>query len=168
MKMRLAATGVLVGLALLTSLPVHASGQVRSGIAMDRATLQAERQSIVAANLPLTDAQAKTFWPMYNEYRGELGKLGDRYVNLVLEYAKNDPTLTDVQANKMLDDFLAIQKEELKVKSAWAPKFRKALPGKVVTRFYQIENKLDTIVRYDAADQIPLVELDKDKKPAQP
>jgi hypothetical protein len=150
---------MLTGLVLCTAAPVFA--QARHDIATDRATLQADRQAIVAANLPLTDAQAKTFWPMYNEYRGELGKLGDRYVDLVLDYAKNDPTLTDAQASGMLDEFFNIQKEELKIKTSWAPKFRKALPGKVVTRFYQIENKLDAIVRFDAADQIPLVELQK-------
>jgi hypothetical protein len=58
----------------------------------------------------------------------------------------------------MLDESLAIQKEELKIKQSWLPKFRKVLPAKAVTRFYQIESKLDTILRYEAATQIPLVE----------
>jgi hypothetical protein len=35
--------------------------------------------------------------------------------------------------------------------------FAKVLPGTKVARFYQIENKLDAVVRYEMAGQIPLV-----------
>jgi len=31
------------------------------------------------------------------------------------------------------------------------------LPGKKVVRFYQIENKMDAVLRYDLAAQIPVV-----------
>ena len=51
-------------------------------------------------------------------------------------------------------------KDEVKVKTAWVPKFRKVLSPKLVTRFYQIENKLDAMLRFDAVDRIPLVEDD--------
>ena len=36
--------------------------------------------------------------------------------------------------------------------------FTKVLPGKKVARFYQIENKMDAVIRYDLADEIPVVE----------
>jgi len=79
----------------------------------------------------------------------------------VLDYAKNAETMTDEQAAKMLDSYLAIKKDELKVRSAWVGKFRKALAPKAVTRLYQIENKLDAMIMFSAATEIPLVE---DKK----
>ena len=135
--------------------------QERHDIELDRATIQSERQSIVAANLPMSEEQAKAFWPMFREYRAEMAKLGDRAVNLVLDYAKNLETLSDAQATAMLDEYLAIQKDESKIKSAWVPKFRKILPSTAVTRFYQIENKLDAIIRIAAAEEIPLVETPK-------
>jgi hypothetical protein len=150
---------LVIGLALVAFSPAQA--QVQSDIATGRAELQTERQAIVAANLPLSEAQAAAFWPVYREYRVEMQKLGDRMLNLLLGYAKNFETLTDEQATAMLDDFLAIQKDEIKIKSDWVSKFRKILPPKAVTRFYQIENKLDVLVRLEAADQIPLVEHEK-------
>ena len=145
-----------IGLALAALSPAVA--QVRSDIAADRAQLQSERQAIVAANLPLMEEQAKAFWPVYRDYRAELQKLGDRMVELVLSYAKNSEALSDSQATAMLDESLAIQKEETRIKADWVPKFRKILPTKSVTRLYQIDNKLDALLRYDAARQIPLVE----------
>jgi len=136
-----------------------AAAQVRSDIAAERAELQSNRQAIVAENLPLTEGEAKAFWPAYREYRGEMQKLGDRLVELFLDYAKNSESLSDSQATAMLDSYLAVQKDEAKIKSDWVPKFRKILPPKVVTRFYQIDNKLDAILRFDAVDRIPLVRI---------
>jgi hypothetical protein len=150
---------LVIGLALIALTPVYA--QVHSDIAADRAQLQSDRQAIVAANLPMSEEQAKAFWPMYREYRGELQKLGDRLVDLVMNYAKSYESLSDPQANDMLKNYLAIQKDEIKIKSDWASKFGKVLPPKSVLRFYQIENKLDAVVRYEAADQVPLAETEK-------
>jgi hypothetical protein len=146
---------MLIGSALVAI--AAAGAQVRSDIAADRADLQADRQVTVADNLALTDEQAKAFWPIYREYRGEMQKLGDRMVDLFLDYARNAESLSDAQAATLLDDYIAIQREEVKIKSAWVPKFRKVLPPKLVTRFYQIENKIDAILRYEAIDRIPLV-----------
>jgi len=36
--------------------------------------------------------------------------------------------------------------------------FAKTIPGRKVARFYQIENKIDAVVRYDLAATIPVVE----------
>ena len=33
-----------------------------------------------------------------------------------------------------------------------------ALPGRKVMRFYQIENKMDAVLRYELAETIPVVE----------
>ena len=146
-------------LALAAFTPANA--QVQTDLAIDRAQLQSDYQAIVALNLNITDEQGKTFWPLYREYRGEIQKVGDRMVNLVLEYGKTIDSMTDEQSTKMLDNYLAIKKDELKVRSAWVPKFRKALPPKAVTRLYQIENKLDAMIMFGAAAEIPLV---RDKK----
>ena len=149
---------IVTACALASGAFAQEEAAVRQQLATDRATIQADRQAIVAEALPLTDDQAKAFWPLFREYRGEMEKLGDRAVDLMLDYAKNMDTLTDEKAAALLDEYLKIQRDEIKVKQAWLPKFRKVLPPKTVTRFYQIEGKLDTLLRFEAAAQIPLVE----------
>ena len=76
----------------------------------------------------------------------------------MIDYGKNMDILTDEKAAALLDEYLKIQRDEVKVKQSWVSKFRKVLPAKTVTRFYQIEGKLDTLLRFEAAAQIPLVE----------
>jgi len=149
-----------IAVACLMASAVFAQGeaQVRQQLATDRATIQADRQAIVAEALPLTEEQAKAFWPLFRQYRTEMEKLGDRVMDLMIDYGKNMDTLTDEKATALLDDYLAIQRDEIKIKQGYLPKFRKILPAKTVTRFYQIEGKLDTLLRFEAAAQIPLVE----------
>jgi len=147
----------LTGL-LLAALGTTVFAQVHHEIELTRSEIQTDRQAIVAENLPLTEEQSKAFWPLYRDYRVELAKLGDRYVALITDYAKSYDTLTDEQAKAMLDEFFAIQKKEIQIKTDWAPKLGKVLPPKALARFFQIENKLDAIIRFGLADEIPLVE----------
>jgi len=156
--MRMSTRIALLSVAVLLAFAPAALAQVQHEIALTRAEIQTERQAIVAENLPLTEEQAKSFWPLYRTYRGELAALGDRYVKVIENYAKTYETMTDVDAQAMLDELFAIGKEELKIKTSWIPKFSKVLPGKAVARFYQIENKLDAIVRVELAAAIPLVQ----------
>jgi len=153
-------TIVFVAVLMLFAAPA-VRAQVQSEIALTRADIQTERQALVAENLPLTEDQAKVFWPMYRTYREELAKLGDRFVALIEDYAKNYETMTDPQASTMVKEFLKIQKEEVAIKTAWVPKFEKILPAKAVARFFQIENKLDLIVRTEVSAEIPLVAHEK-------
>ncbi len=128
-----------------------------AAMTMTRAQIQAERQSIVAVNLPLTEAQAQAFWPLYREYTSAVAAVGDRMATLILDYAEHYEAMTDEKAAAMLKDWLKIQQDQTRLKADWAPRFGKILPAKLVTRFYQIENKLDTLVMLDLVDGIPLM-----------
>lgn len=127
-------------------------------IAQVRADIQKDRNAIVGAAMDLTDAQAGPFWELYAQYRAARKPAADRIVALITDYAKTAGTMTDDQAGKLLDEMLAIQKTEAATKAEWAAKFKAKLPGKVVARFFQVDNKLDTIVNFQLAAEIPLVQ----------
>lgn len=123
-----------------------------------RADLQADRQAVVAENLGLSDTEAPAFWPVYREYRGELDKLGDRWVTLIGNYAAKYDTMTDEDANTFFDEWLSIEKARADLRNKYVKKVRKVLPGKKAVRYFQIENKLDAVVNIGLASQIPLVD----------
>jgi len=60
-------------------------------------------------------------------------------------------------AKKLLDDALAIEDAEVKLKRSYVPKLETALPAAKVARYIQIETKIRALVRYELADKIPLV-----------
>jgi hypothetical protein len=129
----------------------------RDEIEVTRSSIQTQRQKIVAAAMGLPEAKGQAFWPMYREYRQEMAKSGDKMVGLIENYAAKYDSMTDADAETLLKDFISIQKQELDTKSKWMKKFKEVLGGKDLARFYQVENKLDTIVRYDVTQAIPLV-----------
>ena len=75
---------------------------------------------------------------------------------LVTDYASGYDTLTDAQATALMTEHLAIQRDVVKVKEKYRARFEKAIPAKLVLRFYQIENRLDTIIQVEALSAIPL------------
>jgi hypothetical protein len=124
---------------------------------LTKSVISTQRQAIVAENLNLTEAQGKIFWPLYREYGAEMDQITDRKMKLLEDYAHKYEGLTDEEAASVMTNYFAIQKDELKAKEKWFGKFSKELPMKTVTRFFQIEYKLDAIVRVEMTQMIPLV-----------
>ena len=126
-------------------------------IELTRSAIQAERQAILATNLELDEKESAVFWPLYEEYRKALEPAINTRVELLNKYFASYETLTDKEATALLNKHLAREQEVLKVRSAYAKKMNKSLSGKTVARFFQIENKMDLIVEYELAGEIPLI-----------
>ncbi len=148
-------------------MPAPAAGQeakpeageqdITSEIELTRTAIQARRQALVTSAMDLEPKEAEAFWPLYREYRAEMMKVNDRFVKLVTSYLESYDNLSDQQAIRMLDDYLAIEKARTSVKTKYVPRFRKVLPARKTARFFQVENKLDALINAQLAADIPLV-----------
>ena len=121
-------------------------------------TIQANKKALVAVNLELEDAEAKAFWPVYDRYEGDLSSVSNRFVKLIEDYTANFATMSDEKASQIVEDFLAIERERAEVREKYLEPFSQALPGRKVVRFYQIENKIQAVFRYQLARNIPVIE----------
>ena len=61
------------------------------------------------------------------------------------------------KAKSIADQYLTEEADRAKLRRTYLDEFAKALPGRKVARFYQIENKMDAVIRYDLAASIPVV-----------
>jgi hypothetical protein len=120
--------------------------------------IRANRKAVVAVNLKLTDDEATKFWPIYDRYQKEINAVGDRLVALIGDYTQNFRDMSNDKAMKLVDDYLAVEADRVKVRRAYVEEFAKSLPGVKVARFYQIENKMDAVIRYELASTIPVIE----------
>ena len=145
----------LVGLAPLG----RAQDKPADNMQILRDKIRADKKLVVAANMELTEAEAKGFWPIYDQYQKDLAKLNQRIVNLLDSYADDyrNKSLTDDKAKKLIDQALAIEQAEANLKSTYAPKLGKVLPVRKVARYLQIENKIRAVIKYDLAAGVPLV-----------
>jgi hypothetical protein len=130
--------------------------QVAEDIRLTREMINNERQALVTRGMDLTPDEMQRFWPLYHEYRLETLKVGDRIVALITMYADNYQSLTDNAADELLTEFVRIEEERARLKAQYLPKFKEVLPARKVVRFYQIENKLDTVILAEMAQTIPL------------
>jgi hypothetical protein len=120
--------------------------------------IRANRKALVAVNLRLTDDEAVKFWPAYDRYQTEVNAVGDRLIKLVENYTASFPDLSNDKAMKLVEDYLAIEADRVRVRRAHVPEFAAILPGRKVALLYQIENKVDAVLRYDLAATIPVIE----------
>jgi hypothetical protein len=58
----------------------------------------------------LNDADAKAFWPLYREYSTNQQTLGDQRVSVIKDYAAEYDTLTDAQADGLMDRMVKFDK----------------------------------------------------------
>jgi hypothetical protein len=116
-----------------------------------------DRRDIVKANMLLTNSEAARFWPIYDEYRAEIHKLGDRRVKLITDYAANRNAMSEDEAMRLLKEALDIDKEKLDIQGDYIKKFSKELSARTTARFFHIESKLDAIGDAARAARIPLI-----------
>ena len=125
-----------------------------------RQKIHGDKKLVVAQNLQLTDAEGAKFWPVYDAYQKDLQGINQRMAAAIVAYAdayKKGPVTNEV-AKQLLDETLAIDDAEAKLKSSSAPKILAALPAMKAARYIQIENKIRAAVRYELAAGIPLVQ----------
>ena len=125
-----------------------------------RQKVKADKKLLVAANLDLTDAEAKGFWPVYDAYQKDLQQINQRLAKAIASYADayNKGPISNETAKTLLSESLAIEEAEVKLKQSYVPKLEAVLPSAKAARYLQIENKIRAMIRYDLADGIPLVE----------
>ena len=151
---------VILCVVALTAAPAFAQDKpadTNMQILLDK--VKADKKLVVAANMDLSEAEAKGFWPIYEAYQKDLQLVNDRLGKMIVAYADayNKNTLTDAQAMLLANEALSVDHDELTLRKTYAAKLVGVIPAKKVARYLQIENKIRAAIRYDLAKGIPLV-----------
>jgi hypothetical protein len=162
---RLAAIGLAGALAGFTPMALAqtkaASGdKPASNLEIVHEKLKADKKLIVAKYMELTESEAKRFWPVYEEYQNNLQKIHERMGSLLKSYAAEyrGKSLTDEKAKKLIDEWLAIERDDAAQRKSQVPNILKALPAKKAARYLQIENEYRYLMNYDLASTVPLAQ----------
>jgi len=120
--------------------------------------IRTDKKLFIATNMQFTESEAKEFWPVYDAYQAEIGKLVEREIKLIEDFAANYETMSNEVAKKLLNDSLFIDSNHLKLRQSYLAKFRGVLSDKKVARYYQLESKIDAVFEFELARKIPLVQ----------
>ncbi len=150
---------IALGLMLSFGLVMFAQ-QTESYVEVMRSALKTEKKAMVAEVMTFTPEEAELFWPLYNEFQGKLYVTNTKYVKIVNEFAANFDNMTDEKALDLVTRMSSYDGELLKLKKTYIKKFSKIIPPTKVLRYYQAENKIDMIVKYEMASSIPFLETE--------
>ncbi len=150
--LRTIALGTLLGLSVAFAGSILPNNELQLGLLAQAA----QKKLVVLANMHLQGDKKERFGNLYDEYQKSLTELRVKKLQLIRRYAKEYTRLDDKTADRLLNDWIRIQKETLDLKSKYLSAFRKILPPSLVLRFYQIENRLDLLQEARVSAMIPL------------
>ena len=128
---------------------------IDSTIALVRANMQADRTALITSGMKFNDKESAVFWPIYQQYEYDRSKLDDRRVAVIKEYVHKYPDLTDAEAKAMATQMLECNLQLAELKKKYYRKFNKVLPALTVTKFFQLERRVDLMMDMQVEASLP-------------
>ena len=128
---------------------------IDSTIAVVRANMQADRTTLITTGMNFNDKDAAIFWPIYKQYQYERSKLDDRRAEVIKQYTQKYPNLTDAEAKTMAQEMLDCASRLGELKKQYYKKFNKVLPALTVTKFFQLEWRVDLMMDMQVEASLP-------------
>ena len=141
-----------------------AQGNAADATDMDalRAAVRADKKAFVAKMLQLTPAEAKRFWPVYDNYNRIADDANRRRSLAVQAIVTLDKPITDLYAKNLANELIAADEEEARARRTLTNRLMRGVPTRIMpprkaARYLQLESKIRAMQAYDIASGIPLV-----------
>lgn len=160
-RITLAALLIMQGAAFAQTMaqpPPSQGGVSDQDIQLLRKNLRDQRKQLVAANLPLTGAEAEKFWPIYDQYVSDLVKINGTKYALIKQYVDQKGALTDEQADSAVKQWLGVDQSVGELRTKYVPQFRSVLSAKNTALFYQLDRRIQLMIDLQLASSIPLIQ----------
>jgi hypothetical protein len=127
-------------------------------LALMRQDIQSIRKKLVGDNLDLTVTEAAKFWPVYEEYSTDFGKIDEDGSVIVKEYSESFGLVTDEQADNLIRRWLDTDIDAARLRQKYVPIIRAVLSGKKAATFFQLDRRISMMMDVQITSQIPLLQ----------
>src|SRR5215469_6875738 len=128
---------------------------IDSAIALARANMRLGRTALITTGMNFTDKDGAAFWPIYHQYEYERSRLDDRRSAVIKEYTQKYPNLTDAEAKAMAEQMLGCESRLAELKKKYYKKFNRVLPALTVTKFFQLDHRIDLMMDMQVEASLP-------------
>lgn len=129
---------------------------VQEYIELLRSGVVHQKDEIMGAVMALDVDQSAKFWPIYNEYDGELAKLNDQMLVNMKEYASNYDSMTDAKADELVQGAQEYRKQRAELLAKYYGRVKESLGAVQAARFLQVEDQLLEIIDLQNASSLPI------------
>lgn len=145
-------------MAACTLFAVNAQAQSNTDeIALIQSAYGMEKKQIIVQFMKLSETENAGFWKIYDEYEAERKELGKKRAANIIEYANNYGKITDAKASELINSSIDVQINLAKLMKKTYAKLGKVMSPVRAAQFIQLENYLETMVRMEISDEIPLI-----------
>lgn len=103
--------------------------------------IKALKTAYITEKLALTSSEAEKFWPVYNSYAKKLHTLKIQERREIYQKLREGvDTLTDTEANELIDKNLSIESSELELQKQMTAELRKVISPKKIILLKKTEN----------------------------
>lgn len=131
-------TILVMALIAMTSLSMAQPGRMRKD-GDRKEEIEAMKVGFLTRRLNLSPEEAKTFWPVYNQFQNELDKIRENRRNEVKDAKKDFMDMNDKDVEKIVDNEIAFRQNELDIMKKYHAQFKQVLPIKKVAILYRTE-----------------------------
>jgi hypothetical protein len=122
------------------------------------------KKELAVAYMAIPEAQAASFWKIYDEFEVERKVLGQAKVANIEAYAANYENLTDESADKIAKAALKNNMDYQKLFGKYYDKYKKAVGAVTAAKIIQFETYMQTTVQSEIQNSIPFIgEMDATK-----
>jgi hypothetical protein len=163
MTKNLFACFVLVSVFMVVSSTALAQKETATGVETEkditllRRDLRGEKKQLIAMNIPLTEAEATKFWPLYDQYIAELTTHYDKFYGSVKDFAAIQKTATDAQTNDLMKTWADQLVQIAQTRQKYIPIFQKVIPAQKVAKFMMVDRRLYALIDLQVVAETPLL-----------
>jgi len=128
---------------------------IDSAIEVARAEMRAQKATIITEAMNFNDKEGAAFWPVYRQYERERESLDDLRVGVIKQYTEKYPNLTDAEAKAMAERMFQYDSRMAELKKKYFKKFNKVLPALTVTKFFQLDRRIDLLADMKVESALP-------------
>jgi hypothetical protein len=156
----------LLVLGLATVLGSSVYGQTASDeMQMFQTMFGLDKKEIVSEFVKIDGSKKDSFWKLYDEYEGNRKQLGQKRFVALNNYVKNYTRLSATETDQIIKDIILLSTSQDKLIAQYYDRMKKEVSISSAAQFYQIEWYLQSQVRTNILESIPMInELEKKSK----
>jgi hypothetical protein len=120
-----------------------------------RADINSKRDAIVKQVLQLSDSDAQTFWPIYQDYEKEREKLDDTEAQLTNEYVAAYQNISEDKADELLSKSFELEAQRAELKKKYFDTMKKALSASTAARFFEVDGQIQHVHDLQLSAKLP-------------
>jgi len=114
-------------------------------------------KKLAVANFMELGENAQSFWKLYDEYEAERKELGANRINIIADYARSYPTISDEKIEDLFKRTQAFKKSYAKLQKSYFKRMKKEVGVSVAAQFWQLESFFNAMIQAEIYTQIPFI-----------